>query len=65
MRAAAEHYPAWSFESNKGYPCPRHRAALAGFGPSAIHRRSWVFMDTQPWSGVRRVVPGGQVSLFE
>ncbi|MDY7101222.1 MAG: ribonuclease HII [Actinomycetota bacterium] len=65
MRAAAEHYPPWCFDTNKGYPCPKHRAAIAGFGPSAIHRRSWVFMDTQPWTGVRRVVPGGQTSLFD
>ena len=26
-------------------------------GPSAIHRRSWVFMDHLPWSGLPRFVP--------
>ena len=58
MREAAEHYPAWSFDTNKGYPCPRHKAALQGFGPSAIHRRSWVFMDNYvPWPGMRLVRP--------
>ena len=41
----AEHYPHWRFDSNKGYPCPMHKAALQGYGPSAIHRRTWVFMD--------------------
>ena len=49
MRAEAEHHPAYAFDDNKGYPCPRHKAALAGYGPSAIHRRTWVFMDGIPW----------------
>ena len=56
MRAEAEHHPHWSFELNKGYPCPRHKTALQGLGPSAIHRRSWVFMDHLPWSGLPRFV---------
>ena len=30
MRAEAEHYPLWWFDQNKGYPCPRHKAALRG-----------------------------------
>ena len=54
MVAEAEHYPLWGFEENKGYPSPHHRAVLAGCGPSAIHRRSWVFMEHLPWSGLRR-----------
>ena len=62
MRDLAEHYPLWSLQSNKGYPCLRHRAGLVGYGPSAIHRRSWVFMDKQPWSGLKRRSP--QTSLF-
>jgi ribonuclease HII len=57
MRAEAEHHPYWSFELNKGYPCPRHKTALQGLGPSAIHRRSWVFMDHLSWAGVPRFVP--------
>ena len=55
MRAAARCYPGYWFESNKGYPCPRHRAALAAWGPSAIHRRRWVFMDGLRWTGVPRL----------
>ncbi|MBW2472656.1 MAG: ribonuclease HII [Deltaproteobacteria bacterium] len=66
MREAAEHYPYYAFESNKGYPGPRHKAALQYFGPSAIHRRSWVFMDHLPWTGVRRYVrPQPQGTLFD
>ena len=45
------------FASNKGYPCPRHQAALAAWGPSTIHRRRWVFMDNLRWTGVPRLAP--------
>jgi ribonuclease HII len=57
MRAEAEHHPYWAFELNKGYPCPKHKTALQGVGPSAIHRRSWVFMDHLSWGGLPRLVP--------
>lgn len=49
MRRLAPNYPGFNFESNKGYPCPVHRSAIAGWGPTAIHRRSWVFMDSLTW----------------
>jgi ribonuclease HII len=49
MRLEAPHFPGYDFELNKGYPCPRHKAALRAFGPTSIHRRSWVFMDHLPW----------------
>jgi ribonuclease HII len=65
MRALAEQYPGFAFEDNKGYPCPRHKTALHGYGPTAIHRRSWVFMDGLSWMGVRRLPPGGQTQLFD
>lgn len=65
MRAEADNYPGYDFELNKGYPCPRHKIALRAYGPSAIHRRSWVFMDHLPWTGVPRVFPAGlQEVLF-
>ena len=53
MRAEAPHFPVYDFEFNKGYPCPRHKAALQAWGPSSIHRRTWVFMDHIPWTGMR------------
>lgn len=65
MREQSEMYPGFDFESNKGYPCPRHRTALQGYGPTAIHRRSWVFMDTLPWTASKRLPPGGQIQLFD
>jgi len=65
MRREAEHYPPWSFDTNKGYPCPVHKAALQGYGPSAIHRRTWIFMDHYgPWSGTPRVDRPEQPTLF-
>ena len=49
MRGEADNYPAYEFDSNKGYPCPRHKMALRALGPSAIHRRTWIFMEGLPW----------------
>jgi ribonuclease HII len=54
MRELSQHYELWSFDSNKGYPCPKHKVALQGYGPSAIHRRSWVFMDHLSWPSLHR-----------
>ena len=56
MRAEAEHFPGFDFDLNKGYPCPRHKMALQAWGPTSIHRRTWVFMDHLPW-GVTEVPP--------
>jgi ribonuclease HII len=65
MRAEAPNFPAYDFELNKGYPCPRHKAALAAWGPTSIHRRAWVFMDHLPWGGVPRFVrPDPQMELW-
>lgn len=55
MRDLAPDFPHWSFETNKGYPCLRHRAGLAALGPSLEHRTTWSFMDTAvPWPGAPR-----------
>jgi len=63
MRAWDRSYPAYRFAANKGYPCAKHRAALAAFGPSAVHRRSWAFMDDLRWTATPRVVCGDQPRL--
>ena len=34
-------HPSYAFWSNKGYPSPAHRRALADHGPCRLHRRSW------------------------
>ena len=59
MRGEAEHFPAFDFDRNKGYPCPRHKAALQAFGPTSIHRRRWIFMEHIPWTGIPRLLPQG------
>jgi ribonuclease HII len=63
MREEAPHFPAYDFDSNKGYPCPRHKMALQAFGPTSIHRRTWVFMDHLPWT--MRVFRPSQATLFD
>jgi len=64
MVQQAARYPAYDFDRNKGYPCPRHRAALAAWGPSAIHRRSWAFMEHLP-GAPRSAQPAEQPPLVE
>lgn len=65
MRRLAEHYPYWNLDANKGYPCQWHRIALQGHGPSAIHRRSWAFMDNfVPWPGTPRIDRSEPPTLF-
>jgi ribonuclease HII len=63
MRLEEPHFPGYDFEFNKGYPCPRHKMALRAWGPTSIHRRTWVFMDHIPWGG--RMGHPWQASLFE
>jgi ribonuclease HII len=45
MMAQSEHYPWYCFERNKGYPTPSHKAALAAWGCTPLHRSSWAFVD--------------------
>ena len=49
MRSVAPSFPHYEFEHNKGYPCWRHKIALQAYGPSAIHRRTWIFMEDLSW----------------
>ncbi|MEZ5340092.1 MAG: ribonuclease HII [Acidimicrobiales bacterium] len=70
MRAEALELDAYNFENNKGYPCAKQGAALQAYGPSRIHRRSWVFMDHLLWSACPRVIPDvrkhpNQITLFD
>ena len=41
MAALDREYPGYGFARHKGYPTRGHLAALARFGPSPIHRRSF------------------------
>jgi ribonuclease HII len=57
MREESEHFPAYSFEQNKGYPSPVHQMALRGYGLSSIHRRSWSYVAALPWHGNGATTP--------
>jgi len=41
MIAAAEQYPQYGWERNKGYGTAEHLAALRDYGPTPLHRRSF------------------------
>ena len=42
------------------------RWILWGMGPTTFQRRSWVFMDSIPWTGCPRVTPASmQRTLFD
>jgi len=41
MELLARHHPRYAWASNKGYGTPEHLAALAAFGFTAHHRRSF------------------------
>lgn len=52
-----EQFPQYGFREHKGYSTPQHLAALARFGPCALHRRS--FAPCRPAN-----VPSAQPRLF-
>ena len=49
MAGESEHYPWYGFERNRGYPAPLHKMALAAWGCTPLHRKSWAFVDGLPW----------------
>ena len=54
MRRWHRRHPLYGFDTNKGYPTPRHLAALSYFGSCPIHRQSF--------SPVRQV---GQAAVYD
>jgi len=47
MREQHEHYPAYGWERNKGYPTSIHRAGIEASGPSPLHRKSFKITENQ------------------
>lgn len=41
MNRLAEEYPHYDWRSNKGYPTRKHRAAIAQYGPTPYHRKTF------------------------
>lgn len=67
MAELDQRHPGYGFATAVGYPSPLHRQALAEYGPTAQHRRSWAYLDSLPqWRHLRRPrpAPGGQTSLL-
>jgi len=40
-----EQFPQYGFVKHKGYPTKQHKAALLKFGPTPVHRRSFLFVQ--------------------
>ena len=48
MARLAKRYPAYGFESHKGYGTRAHYEALERYGTCALHRLSYVHLDREP-----------------
>jgi ribonuclease HII len=48
MARYAKRFPHYGFEAHKGYGTKAHYEALALYGPSPIHRRSYLHLDRVP-----------------
>jgi ribonuclease HII len=47
MQMLHEQFPYYGWNQNKGYPTQAHKAAIAQYGPSPFHRRSFNWEDRQ------------------
>lgn len=47
MVRLAPQFPEYGFDRNKGYGAPEHLRALAEYGPTRYHRRSWNLLPNQ------------------
>ena len=48
MQAIAREYPMYDWQSNKGYPTAKHRAAIREHGVSPHHRLSFNLLGEEP-----------------
>lgn len=48
MLAIAKEYPMYDWQNNKGYPTPKHRAAIREFGVTPHHRLSYNLLGEEP-----------------
>ncbi|MBT8234798.1 MAG: ribonuclease HII [Bacteroidia bacterium] len=47
MASLHEEYPVYNWKQNKGYPTIEHRKAIANFGPTKYHRKSFRLLPEQ------------------
>ena len=50
MKAIAEEFPQYDWQSNKGYPTKKHRAAIKEYGMSPYHRKSFTLLPPEELS---------------
>lgn len=50
MKAIAEEFPQYDWQSNKGYPTKKHRAAIKEYGISSYHRKSFTLLPPEELS---------------
>ena len=50
MKAIAEEFPQYDWQSNKGYPTKKHRAAIKEYGISPYHRKSFTLLPSEELS---------------
>jgi ribonuclease HII len=50
MKQLAGEYPMCDWQSNKGYPTAKHRAALRQYGPSPYHRMTYNLLGAEELS---------------
>ena len=48
MLAIAKEYPVYDWQSNKGYPTAKHRAAIREYGATPYHRMSFNLLGEEP-----------------
>lgn len=48
MLALAREYPMYDWQSNKGYPTAKHRAAIREYGATPYHRTSFNLLGEEP-----------------
>jgi len=58
MTCLHESYPRYGFDSHKGYGTPAHLNALATYGPSPVHRRSFAPVALAASGAVQEKAPG-------
>lgn len=47
MTGLTEEYPAYGWESNKGYPTKAHREAIRIYGATPMHRMSFTLLPPE------------------
>lgn len=58
MERLDKRYPQYGFGRNRGYPTPTHRQALATYGPSPHHRRSFALLKEVDSTGEKSARSG-------